>query len=112
MAHFAKVNADNLVEQVLVVPDEQEHRGEEYLNELGLQGRWIQTSYNANIRKQFAGIGFEYLPTQDAFRQSAPYPSWIWDSKNWNWKAPVSMPEDGKIYRWNEESTSWVEIVA
>lgn len=110
MAHFAKINADNIVENVLVVPDEQEHRGEEYLNELGLEGRWIQTSYNNNIRKKFAGIGDEYLGKEDGFRSPAPFASWVWNAKAWAWEAPVAKPEDGNRYRWDEDSTSWVLV--
>ena len=67
MAHFAHIDENNIVTQVLVVPDEQEHRGEEYLNELGLEGRWIQTSYNDNIRGRYAGIGYYYYESNDIF---------------------------------------------
>lgn len=111
MAHFAKVEK-GIVVQVLVVPNEQEHRGKEYLNELGLEGRWIQTSYNSNIRKKFAGIGDEYLEDEDVFRTQSPHPSWIWNSKDWAWEAPALKPEDGNRYRWDEESTSWVLVEA
>lgn len=110
MAHFAKINADNIVENVLVVPDEQEHRGKEYLNELGIEGRWIQTSYNSKIRKKFAGIGDEYLEKEDAFRSSTPFPSWVWNEKSWVWEAPTPKPEDGNRYEWDEDSTSWILI--
>jgi len=111
MAHFAKVNDENIVEQVLVVPDEQEHRGEEYLNELGLEGRWIQTSYNNNIRKQFASIGHEYLEDEDAFRRPTPFSSWVWNAEAWTWEAPTPKPEDGLKYEWDEDSVSWIERV-
>ncbi len=67
MAHFAKIDENNKVVEVLVVPDEQEHRGNEYLNELGLIGTWIQTSYNARIRGKYAGIGDTYVPELDEF---------------------------------------------
>lgn len=68
MAHAAKVNAEGIVEEVLVVPDAQEHRVHDYLaNDLGLGGTWVQTSYNANIRKNYAGIGFTYDSVRDAF---------------------------------------------
>lgn len=66
MAHFAKIE-NNIVTQVVVVPDEHEANGEEYLNSLGLEGHWVQTSYNANIRGRFAGIGDTYDPEQDVF---------------------------------------------
>ena len=68
MAHAAKVNAEGIVEEVLVVPDAQEHRVHDYLaNDLGLGGTWVQTSYNGNIRKNYAGIGFTYDSVRDAF---------------------------------------------
>lgn len=107
MAHFAKINADNIVENVLVVPDEQEHRGEEYLNELGLEGRWIQTSYNSNIRKKFAGIGDEYWEAEDVFRPSSYLPSWVFNSETWEWEPPIPKPDDQNNYDWNEELQQW-----
>lgn len=68
MAHAAKVNAEGIVEEVLVVPDAQEHRVNDYLaNDLGLGGTWVQTSFNGNIRKNYAGIGFTYDSVRDAF---------------------------------------------
>jgi hypothetical protein len=68
MAHFAELDSNNIVTQVLVVPNHQENRGQEYLaNDLGLGGNWIRTSYNGNIRKNFAGIGYSYWPDLDAF---------------------------------------------
>ena len=68
MAHAAKVNAEGIVEEVLVVPDAQEHRVHDYLaNDLGLGGTWVQTSFNARIRKNYAGIGFTYDSVRDAF---------------------------------------------
>lgn len=110
MAHFAKVNKENIVENVLVVPDEQEHRGEEYLNELGLEGRWIQTSYNANIRRKYAGIGDEYFEAEDGFRSPSPYPSWVFNSADWNWEAPIPKPDDDNRYTWDEDSQSWILV--
>lgn len=106
MAHFAKVNSENIVENVLVVPDEQEHRGEEYLNELGLEGRWIQTSYNRNIRKNFAAIGMHYDPENDAFINKKPHNGWVLDD-NFLWTPPVPMPNDGQEYIWNDDTESW-----
>lgn len=72
MAHFAKIDENNKVVEVLVVPDAEEHRGNEYLNELGLIGTWIQTSYNANIRDKYAGIGDIYDPVADIFKSPEP----------------------------------------
>tara|TARA_B100001939_G_C16910181_1_gene604202 strand:+ start:1014 stop:1271 length:258 start_codon:yes stop_codon:yes gene_type:complete len=76
MAHFAHIDENNIVTEVLVVPDEQEHRGEEYLNELGLEGRWIQTSYNDNIRGSYAGIGDYYNEEIDMF-EIRNYVNWL-----------------------------------
>ena len=76
MAHFAHIDENNIVTEVLVVPDEQEHRGEEYLNELGLEGRWIQTSYNDNIRGSYAGIGDYYNEDIDMF-EIRNYVNWL-----------------------------------
>lgn len=73
MAHFAQVDDNNVVTQVLVVPDNQEHRGQDFLaNDLGLGGTWVQTSYNARIRKNYAGIGFTYDAGRDAFIPPKP----------------------------------------
>lgn len=110
MAHFARIDADNKVVDVLVVPNEQEHRGEEFLrDDLQLGGRWIQTSYNNRIRKQYAGIGYTYNPTADVFVSPQPFPSWTID-QNYDWQPPTPMPSEGRWY-WDEQTVSWVEIV-
>lgn len=106
MAHFAEINSDNEVIRVLVVPDEQEHRGQEFLaNDLGLGGNWIQTSFNNKIRKQFAGIGFIYNSELDIFISPRPFDSWQLD-ENYDWQAPSPKP-DG-YYFWDEESQNWI----
>ena len=111
MAHFAKLDDNNKVVEVLVVPDEQEHRGQDFLaNDLGLGGTWIQTSYNHRIRKNFAGIGYVYDPSLDAFIAPKPYPSWLLNTDTAQWEPPVPYPNDGKMYRWDEETKSWIEI--
>lgn len=109
MAHFAEIDNNNVVTRVLVVPNEQEHRGQDFLaNDLGLGGTWIQTSYNNRIRKQYAGIGYTYNPTADVFISLSPYPSWVLDS-NHDWQAPVPKPADANEYTyWDEPSLSWV----
>jgi hypothetical protein len=107
MAHYAEIDNDGIVKQVLVVPDQQEHRGQDYLaNDLGLGGTWIQTSYNHRIRKQYAGIGFKYDAAADVFIAPQPYGSWLLD-ENHDWQPPVAKPEDGLIYIWNEELLDW-----
>lgn len=111
MAHFAEIDENGIVTRVLVVPDQQEHRGHEYLaDDLGLGGTWIQTSYNNNIRKQYAGIGYKYDVDADVFIGPQPYPSWELD-ENHDWQAPVSMPDDGLVYVWNEENLEWEPFV-
>jgi hypothetical protein len=111
MAHFAELDAGNIVTRVLVVPDAQENRGQEYLaNDLGLGGTWVQTSYNATIRKNYAGIGYTYDEGRDAFIPPKPYASWTLNEETCNWDAPVAHPNDGKFYRWDEETTNWIEV--
>jgi len=88
MAHFAEVNDRNEVVQVLVVPNAQEHRGQEFLaDDLGLGGRWIQTSYNGNIRKNFAGIGYYYDEARDAFiaPRLEPHADYAFDEETCRW---------------------------
>jgi hypothetical protein len=117
MAHFAEIDSNNVVIRVLVVDDTQEHRGQEFLaDDVGLGGTWIQTSYNtyANkhktggtpFRKNYAGQGFTYDSTRDAFLPPKPYPSWILDEETCLWEAPVSRPTDG-YYKWDEKNGSW-----
>ena len=110
MAHFAEINENNQVVRVLVVDNSQENRGEEYLAvDCGLGGRWIQTSYNHNFRGKFAGLGYTYDSINDVFIEPSPFPSWLLDS-NFNWQPPVAKPVDEKLYRWDEPTTSWVEV--
>jgi hypothetical protein len=116
MAHFAQID-DNLVINVIVVANEQliddngveqEALGVQFCQSL-LGGTWIQTSYNSNIRKQYASIGYTYDPIADVFVSPQPFPSWLLDS-NHDWQAPTPMPtEEGKFYQWSEETLSWVE---
>lgn len=118
MAHFARVE-EGIVTNVLVVPDEHESYGNEYLNGLGLDGFWLQTSYNTHggvhlfggvpLRKNYAGLGYAYDGTLDAFIPLSPYPSWVLDEETCLWDAPVPRPEDDKFYVWDEESGQWVE---
>lgn len=106
MAHFVELDSANIVIRGLVVPDEQEHRGEEYLaDEIGLGGRWIQTSYNATIRGKFAGIGDFYDEALDIFVEPQPYSSWIQNGSFW--KAPKDKPETGHYY-WDESKLDWI----
>jgi hypothetical protein len=112
MAHFAEIDEDGVVVRVLVVPDAQEHRGQEFLaDDLGLGGTWVQTSYNARIRKNYAGIGMTYDNSRDAFIAEQPYASWILNEETCQWEAPVPYPDGGVMYEWNEELTDWQAIV-
>jgi hypothetical protein len=109
MAHFAEIDPNGgTVLRVLVVPNEQEHRGQDFLaNDLGLSGVWVQTSYNANIRYNYAGIGFIYDATRDAFVPPKPYGSWLLDEETCQWEPPIPMPQDENFYTWNEEQLNW-----
>lgn len=110
MAHFAEIDSDNVVLRVVVVPNEHETNGQDYLaNEVGLGGTWIQTSYNGNIRKNYAGVGYKYDATLDAFIPPQPFPSWVLNETICQWEAPISRPTDDKSYRWDESTLSFVE---
>jgi hypothetical protein len=114
MAHFAKLNSENVVEQVIVVhnndaPDEAS--GIAFLNTLFGDGTWVQTSYNKNIRKNYAGVGYTYDEQRDAFIPPQPFPSWLLIEETCQWDAPVPMPTDG-MYSWDEATTSWVRASA
>ena len=109
MAHFAEINKNNEVIRVLVVDNEHENRGQEYLaEELGLGGTWIQTSYNRSFRKNFAGEGYIYSAELDAFIPPQPFSSWTLNEDTCTWEAPVAYPKDGELYVWDEEAADWV----
>ena len=115
MAHFAELDESNIVKQVLVLRNEdidssnEEASGATYLTNI-LGGIWKQTSYNNNIRFNFAGIGYTYDLVRDAFIAPNPYLSWLLDEATCRWEPPTPMPTDDKHYTWNEATTSWVEI--
>jgi hypothetical protein len=115
MAHFAKLDSNNIVTQVVVVNNEvilkadnteSEYKGKTFLNSLFGSATWVQTSYNGNIRKQFAGFGYTYDSTNDVFIVPQPFDSWTLDS-NFDWQPPTPYPTDGKTYSWNEDTLSW-----
>ena len=120
MAHFAQVDENNVVTQVIVVANnellldgvENETKGIEFCKSLlGENTRWVQTSYNGNIRKNYAGIGYTYDPVADHFFAPQPYPSWTLDADA-KWQSPILYPvEEGKFFTWDEPTLSWVEIV-
>jgi len=114
MAHFAKLGTGNIVETVEVVSNDiatTEQAGIDFLNNLyGNRDVWKQTSYNATIRKNFAGIGYKYDQTRDAFIPPKPYPSWTLVENICQWEAPVAYPDDDNKYSWNETNQTWEVI--
>jgi hypothetical protein len=120
MAHFAKLDGNNIVLEVNVLNNEvidnlpfpeSEPIGIEFLTEWsGGYTDWLQTSYNGNFRKNYAGVGFIYDPIRDAFISPQPYPSWLLNETTCQWEAPVPYPTDGKGYYWDEATLSWIEI--
>ena len=107
MAHFAEI-LDGVVQRVVVVHDNDEANGAQFCHDL-FGGEWLQTSYNGNMRKQFAGVGFTYDEVRDEFVQPQPYPSWTLDENN-DWNPPTPMPTTGGSYNWCEEDLEWVAI--
>ena len=120
MAHFAQLDENNIVTQVIVVSNEDIKDSEGNESEftgiafckslLGPNTIWKQTSYNNNIRKNYAGIGFTYDATRDAFIPPKPFNSWLLNETNCIWESPVAYPNDGNMYAWDEETTSWLPI--
>ena len=110
MSHFAELDDNNQVIRVLVCDNAMPNEGYDWLIE-NLGGKWVQTSYNANFRKRFAGIGDFYNEEIDAFVGPQPFASWTLNAEVGDWVAPVPYPTDGKNYRWNEDTLNWIEIV-
>jgi hypothetical protein len=116
MAHFAQLDDQNTVLQVIVIHNnelldngvESEAKGVAFCQSLFPNTRWAQTSYNGNIRKNYAGIGFTYDAQRDAFIPPKPFPSWVLDETTCQWQAPVPYPTDGERYTWDESSMAWV----
>jgi len=115
VAHFAELDQNNTVIRVVVVDNrdtadasgiEREHIGQAHLEKI-LGGRWLQTSYNGNFRRNYAGTGYSYRADIDAFVPPQPYASWVLDQGTAQWRAPVAQPEDGQQYTWDESSVSW-----
>ena len=111
MAHFAKLVVGNIVEQVIVVSNDiaiTEQAGIDFINKLyNTRDVWKQTSYNNNIRKNYAGIGYQYDQQRDAFIPPKPFNSWILNEDTCRWEAPVAYPTDGGKYKWNETNLTW-----
>jgi hypothetical protein len=120
MAHFAQLNENWVVQQVIAVDDsillnqqglECDWLGEQFCQSLyGPYTKWIQTSYNGSKYKNFAGIGYTFDPYRNAFIPPKPYPSWILNEKSCQWEAPVQYPIGGGLYGWDEKSGAWLAI--
>jgi hypothetical protein len=108
MAHFAEIDENRIVLRVLVTNNDFPNEGYNWLIE-NLGGTWIKTSYNGNIRKNFAGIGYTYDEGRDAFIPPKPYQSWLLNEDTCQWEAPTAYPTDGKLYTWDEDSQEWIE---
>jgi hypothetical protein len=120
MAHFAQLDENNIVINVIVVANddcvdgngvESEGEGINFCKRLfGTETRWVQTSYNSNFRKNYAGIGYTYDQIKDAFVPYKPFESWILLEESCQWTAPIPIPNDGKRYYWDESIKNWVEV--
>tara|TARA_R110000744_G_scaffold127543_1_gene234345 strand:+ start:533 stop:1000 length:468 start_codon:yes stop_codon:yes gene_type:complete len=130
MAHFAVLDESNIVTKVLVVSDdvitdengvEQEQLGIDFLTGLLGVGTYKKTSYNENIRKNYAGIGYSYDDSRDAFIAPKEYSSWVFDEYTCRWTAPITRPReegvDGRWFTWDEDAyqadntTGWIEVI-
>ena len=116
MAHFAKLDENNIVTQVIVVHNneliddlgnESELKGIEFCQNI-FGGRWIQTSYNNKIRKNFASVGYRYDESLDAFIPPKPFDSWILNTSSYVWDPPLPHPNDGNLYHWDDISLNWI----
>jgi hypothetical protein len=117
MAHFAKINTNNIVEKIIAIDNNDccggtfpdgEICGQNFIQSLGLDGTWKQTSYNNSFRKKYAGIGFLYDQNKDIFISPKPFDSWVFDNSEQDWVAPLPFPNDGNKYDWNENDQEWV----
>ena len=104
MSHFAKIDSNNIVTEVIVAEKDFINSGK-----VGDEFLWVQCSYNDNFRKQYPGIGMTYDSTKNKFISSQPHASWTLDAND-DWQPPVAKPDDGKQYTWNEATTNWTEL--
>jgi hypothetical protein len=109
MSHWAEIDENSIVLRVLVGDNSEPDEGEAFMNSLG--GTWVKTSYNGNIRKNYAGIGYSYDATRDAFIAPKPFNSWVLNEDTCSWEAPVPYPTDGVLYEWDESITDWKATV-
>jgi len=108
MSHFAEIDENNTVIRVLVGDNSLPNEGYDWFVE-NLGGRWVQTSYNANFRKKYAGMGDTYDEERDAFISPKPFDSWVLDEETCQWQAPVPYPDYQLFYSWNESELTWEE---
>jgi hypothetical protein len=116
MAHYAKLDENNIVLEINVIDNEvEDEKGEAGVISWLLEGwggvSWVKTSYNSNIRKNYAGVGFTYDKTRDAFIPPKPFNSWTLNEDTCLWEAPTPCPSDNKDYEWDEATLSWIEQV-
>lgn len=119
MAHFALIDSKNIVRELIVVNNdvlvndegvEEEALGQGFIASLGLEGTWLQCSYNGNIRAHYPAPGYIYEPDLDVFILPQPFPSWSLNEETFIWEPPISYPSDDKVYVWDEATGSWVEV--
>jgi hypothetical protein len=109
MSHFAEIDKNNIVTRVLVGNNDFPNEGYDWLVE-NFGGVWIKTSYNGNIRKNYAGVGYAYDEQRDAFIPPKPFESWLLNEDTCLWEAPTAYPDDGEMYSWSENEASWVLV--
>lgn len=118
MAHFAKIDSNNLVIDIVALENsvmldadntESELKGKEFLNNLLGQANWVQTSRSGGFRKNYAGVGYTYDSTRDAFIAPKPFTSWVLDEDTCQWNPPTPYPDDGNPYVWDEATTQWLQ---
>ena len=110
MSHWAEIDENNIVLRVLVGNNSEPDEGEAFMNSLG--GTWVKTSYNGNIRKNYAGIGYTYDEGRDAFIPPKPFSKWVLNEDTCNWEAPVAYPEGEDRYIWNDNKGEWELVVS
>ena len=109
MSHWAEVDNNNIVLRVLVGPNYGDEGYQWLVDNLG--GTWVKTSYNSNIRKNYAGIGYSYDSDRDAFIAPKPFNSWLLNEDTCSWQSPVPYPTDDLMYEWDEELINWKPII-
>jgi hypothetical protein len=119
MAHFAQLDQNNIVTQVIVVHNnelldngtESESKGIDFCKSLyGEDTFWKQTSYNGTFRRNFAAIGSVYNQLRDAFISPKPYSTWVLNNNTYQWEAPIPCPVDDRLYAWDEYTNNWVDV--